>query len=60
MTTALAPDPTFAARARWQLRDSLVLARRNLAHVRQIPEKLIDVTFQRSCSYSCSRTCSAA
>jgi ABC-2 type transport system permease protein len=26
--------------------DSLVLARRNLAHVRQIPEKLIDVTVQ--------------
>jgi ABC transporter DrrB family efflux protein len=26
--------------------DSLVLARRNLAHVRQIPEKLIDVTLQ--------------
>jgi ABC-2 type transport system permease protein len=26
--------------------DSLVLARRNLAHVRQVPEKLIDVTLQ--------------
>ena len=26
--------------------DSLVFARRNLAHVRQIPEKLIDVTVQ--------------
>ena len=26
--------------------DSLVLARRNLAHVRQVPEKLIDVTVQ--------------
>jgi ABC transporter DrrB family efflux protein len=26
--------------------DSLALARRNLEHVRQIPEKLIDVTFQ--------------
>ena len=26
--------------------DSLVLARRNLAHVRQIPEKLLDVTLQ--------------
>jgi ABC-2 type transport system permease protein len=46
MTTALAPEPTFAARLGWQLRDSLVLARRNLAHVRQIPEKLIDVTLQ--------------
>jgi ABC-2 type transport system permease protein len=31
---------------RWFVSDSLVLARRNLAHVRQIPEKLIDVTLQ--------------
>ena len=33
-------------RLRWRLSDSLLLARRNLAHVREIPEKLIDVTFQ--------------
>ena len=33
-------------RLRWTLADSLVIARRNLAHVRQIPEKLIDVTLQ--------------
>jgi ABC-2 type transport system permease protein len=26
--------------------DSLVMARRNLEHVRQIPEKLLDVTLQ--------------
>jgi ABC transporter DrrB family efflux protein len=31
---------------RWQLADSIVLAKRRLAHVRQIPEKLIDVTLQ--------------
>jgi ABC-2 type transport system permease protein len=31
---------------RWELSDSLVLARRNLAHVRQVPEKLLDVTLQ--------------
>jgi ABC-2 type transport system permease protein len=31
---------------RWTLSDSLALARRNLEHVRQIPEKLIDVTLQ--------------
>ena len=31
---------------RWLISDSLALARRNLAHVRQIPEKLIDVTVQ--------------
>ena len=32
--------------ARYLLADSLVMARRNLAHVRQIPEKLLDVTLQ--------------
>src|SRR3954449_13458123 len=31
---------------RYLLADSLVLARRNLAHIRQIPEKLLDVTLQ--------------
>lgn len=46
MTTTFAPEPTPLTRLRWQLQDSLVLARRNLAHVRQIPEKLIDVTLQ--------------
>jgi ABC transporter DrrB family efflux protein len=37
---------TFAARIHWLFSDSLVFARRNLEHVRQIPEKLIDVTLQ--------------
>ena len=37
---------TVALRARWLATDSLVLARRNLEHVRQIPEKLLDVTLQ--------------
>jgi ABC transporter DrrB family efflux protein len=32
--------------ARHLLADSLVIARRNLEHVRQIPEKLLDVTLQ--------------
>ena len=36
----------YAERLRFGLSDSLVLARRNLAHIRQIPEKLIDVTVQ--------------
>jgi ABC transporter DrrB family efflux protein len=31
---------------RWNLSDALALARRNLEHVRQIPQKLIDVTLQ--------------
>ena len=39
-----APGPI--ERLRWQLSDSLAFAGRNLAHVRQIPEKLIDVTLQ--------------
>lgn len=33
-------------RLRWLLSDSLVMARRNIEHVRQIPEKLLDVTLQ--------------
>ena len=36
----------LATSARLGLADSLVLAKRNLSHVRQIPEKLIDVTIQ--------------
>jgi ABC-2 type transport system permease protein len=46
---APAPDLTDAGvgtRLRWLISDSLVLARRNLEHVRQIPEKLLDVTLQ--------------
>ncbi len=38
--------PPLGRRLRWLVADSLVLARRNLSHVRQIPEKLIDVTLQ--------------
>jgi len=37
---------TLAVRTRWLISDSLVLAGRNLEHVRQIPEKLLDVTLQ--------------
>jgi ABC-2 type transport system permease protein len=37
---------TLALNTRWLVSDSLALARRNLEHVRQIPEKLIDVTLQ--------------
>ncbi len=37
---------SLALRSRWLVSDSLVLARRNLEHVRQIPEKLLDVTLQ--------------
>jgi ABC-2 type transport system permease protein len=34
------------ARLRWLASDSWVLARRQFAHIRQIPEKLLDVTLQ--------------
>jgi ABC-2 type transport system permease protein len=44
--TTLATHPPLLSRLRWQLHDTLVLTRRNLAHVRQIPEKLIDATLQ--------------
>jgi ABC-2 type transport system permease protein len=43
--TAVAVE-SRAQRARWLLSDSLALAGRNLQHVRQIPEKLLDVTLQ--------------
>jgi ABC-2 type transport system permease protein len=39
------PMPTAGA-ARLLISDSLVIARRSLTHIRQIPEKLIDVTVQ--------------
>ena len=45
--SAIAPvHTTRAARARDLVSDSLALAGRNLQHVRQIPEKLLDVTIQ--------------
>ena len=37
---------TESSSLRWLISDSLVLARRNLEHVRQLPEKLLDVTLQ--------------
>ena len=37
---------TLALRTRWLVSDSIALAGRNLEHVRQIPEKLFDVTLQ--------------
>jgi ABC-2 type transport system permease protein len=46
--TALA-DPTtvgLATRFRWAVGDCLALTRRNLTHVRHVPEKLLDVTLQ--------------
>jgi ABC-2 type transport system permease protein len=44
----LAPEhPTTAgSRARWGVADALTIARRNLTHVRNMPEKLMDVTIQ--------------
>jgi ABC transporter DrrB family efflux protein len=46
--SAVAPPitTTRAVRARHLVSDSLALAGRNLQHVRQIPEKLLDVTLQ--------------
>jgi ABC-2 type transport system permease protein len=44
MTTIAAASG--AQRARWLVSDSLALAGRNVQHVRQIPEKLLDVTLQ--------------
>jgi ABC transporter DrrB family efflux protein len=44
--THLAHAPGASLRARWLVSDSLALTRRNLEHVRQIPESLLDVTLQ--------------
>jgi ABC-2 type transport system permease protein len=41
--TTTAPGP---ARLRWLVSDSLAIASRSVAHIRQIPEKLLDVTLQ--------------
>jgi ABC-2 type transport system permease protein len=38
--------PGLASRLRWELSDSLMLARRNVAHIRQVPERLLDATVQ--------------
>jgi ABC transporter DrrB family efflux protein len=46
ITTTACISPSVAQRARWFVSDSLALAGRNLQHVRQIPEKLLDVTLQ--------------
>jgi ABC-2 type transport system permease protein len=45
-TFPLPAEPGLHTKLRHAVADSLVLARRNLSHVRQIPEKLIDVTLQ--------------
>jgi ABC-2 type transport system permease protein len=45
-TSSLAVVPPRAAMLRELTADSLVIARRSFAHIRQIPEKLIDVTVQ--------------
>ncbi len=39
-------DGGSGARLRWLVSDSIVIAKRSAAHIRQIPEKLIDVTIQ--------------
>jgi ABC transporter DrrB family efflux protein len=45
-TTALPTTAAGPGRLRWLLEDSWVLARRRFSHIRQIPEKLFDVTLQ--------------
>jgi ABC transporter DrrB family efflux protein len=46
LTTTLPKTPPGPARLRWLVSDAAVLARRQFAHIRQIPEKLLDVTLQ--------------
>jgi ABC-2 type transport system permease protein len=44
--TSLPKSPAGPARLRWLASDAWVLAKRQFAHIRQIPEKLLDVTLQ--------------
>jgi ABC-2 type transport system permease protein len=44
--STLTADSAIHARLRWFISDTLVIARRSVAHIRQIPEKLFDVTLQ--------------
>jgi ABC-2 type transport system permease protein len=47
ITTATLPKtPAGPAGIRWLAADAVVLAKRQFAHIRQIPEKLFDVTLQ--------------
>jgi ABC-2 type transport system permease protein len=46
ITTPLPTTPAGPARLRWLAGDAAVLAKRQFAHIRQIPEKLFDVTLQ--------------
>jgi ABC-2 type transport system permease protein len=46
ITTTLPKTAPGPARLRWLVADAAVLARRQFAHIRQIPEKLFDVTLQ--------------
>ena len=46
MSTAVTDSTSPATRLRWLVSDSLVMAGRNIQHIRQIPEKLLDVTLQ--------------
>jgi ABC-2 type transport system permease protein len=46
ITTTLPITAAGPARLRWLVADAAVLAKRQFAHIRQIPEKLFDVTLQ--------------
>jgi ABC-2 type transport system permease protein len=46
LTTTLPKTAPGPGRLRWLAADAWVLARRQFAHIRQIPEKLLDVTLQ--------------
>src|SRR3712207_829299 len=41
-----APARSPLERLRWALADSVTVTQRNLTHIRQVPEKLLDVTIQ--------------
>jgi ABC transporter DrrB family efflux protein len=44
VTVPAAPRPTWLSRLRWAMADGYTITRRNLAHIRHVPEKLLGVT----------------
>src|SRR3954454_9501312 len=44
--TTITAESGIHTRLRWFVSDTLAIARRSAAHIRQIPEKLLDVTAQ--------------
>ena len=54
------PPSTLGERLKWGLSDGMTIARRNLSHIRRVPERLMNVTVQPIVFVVLLATCSAA